>query len=39
VYVRTADGWKFWSRKLNMRFFAPLLEGWVGTPPQDRKID
>ena len=39
VYVRTADGWKFRSRKLNMRFFAPLLEGWAETPPQGRKID
>ena len=39
VYVRTADGWKFRSRKLNMRFFAPLLEGWAETPPHDRKID
>jgi hypothetical protein len=39
VYVRRADGWKFRSRKLNMRFFAPLLEGWAETPPQDRKTD
>jgi uncharacterized protein (TIGR02246 family) len=39
VYVRTAAGWKFRSRKLNMRFFAPLLEGWAETPPHDRKID
>lgn len=39
VYIRTAGGWKFRSRKLNMRFFAPLLEGWAETPPQDRKPD
>lgn len=29
VYVRTVDGWKFQSRRLNMRFFVPLLEGWA----------
>lgn len=35
VYVRTATGWKFHSRKLHMRFFTPLLEGWAETPPQE----
>jgi uncharacterized protein (TIGR02246 family) len=43
MYVRTAAGWKFRSRKLTMRFFAPLLEGWAADSPQedskDRKID
>jgi len=29
VYVRLADGWKFRSRKLKMRFFTPLSEGWA----------
>ena len=39
VYVRTAGGWKFQARKLNMRFFAPLLEGWGEASLRDRKID
>jgi ketosteroid isomerase-like protein len=38
-YVRTAAGWKFQSRTLNMRFFAPLLEGWGETTPPNDKID
>jgi hypothetical protein len=29
AYVRTRDGWKFQSRKLVMRFFAPHLAGWA----------
>lgn len=29
VYVRTSGGWKFRSRKLDMRFFVPLSEGWA----------
>ena len=28
-YVRTAQGWKFRSRKLTMRFFVPLSQGWA----------
>ena len=39
VYVRTASGWKFQSRRLNMRFFAPLLEGWGEATPPDGNID
>ena len=37
VYVRAGDGWKFQSRKLNMRFFAPLLEGWAESEPHDHE--
>ncbi len=28
-YVRTADGWRFQTRKITLRFFAPLREGWA----------
>jgi ketosteroid isomerase-like protein len=28
-YVRTAEGWRFQSRKLTLRFFAPLAAGWA----------
>ena len=28
-YVRTAEGWRFASRKLTLRHFVPLNEGWV----------
>lgn len=28
-YVRTADGWRIQSRKLTLRFFVPLDEGWA----------
>ena len=39
VYVRTAEGWKFQSRRLNMRFFAPLLEGWAEAAAPHREQD
>lgn len=28
-YVRTAEGWRFQSRKIELRFFVPLQDGWV----------
>lgn len=28
-YVRTAEGWRFQSRKIELRFFVPLRNGWV----------
>lgn len=28
-YVRTAEGWRFQSRKITLRFFVPLAEGWA----------
>jgi len=28
-YVRTANGWRFQTRKITLRFFAPLRDGWV----------
>jgi uncharacterized protein (TIGR02246 family) len=28
-YMRTAEGWRFASRKLTFRHFVPLSEGWV----------
>jgi len=28
-YVRTADGWRFQSRKITLRFFVPLADGWA----------
>ena len=28
-YVRTAEGWRFQSRKIELRFFVPLRDGWV----------
>jgi hypothetical protein len=28
-YVRTAEGWRFASRKLTLRHFVPLSEGWA----------
>jgi ketosteroid isomerase-like protein len=28
-YVRTPDGWRFRSRKITLRFFAPLRDGWA----------
>jgi uncharacterized protein (TIGR02246 family) len=28
-YVRTAEGWRFASRKLTFRHFVPLAEGWA----------
>lgn len=28
-YVRTADGWRFQSRTITLRFFVPLLDGWT----------
>lgn len=37
VYVRGIDGWKFRSRKLTMRFFAPLLEGWAEARAQETR--
>lgn len=27
-YVRTPDGWRFLSRKITLRFFVPLADGW-----------
>jgi ketosteroid isomerase-like protein len=30
-YARTADGWRFRSRKVVLKFFAPLSEGWAGS--------
>jgi ketosteroid isomerase-like protein len=39
VYVRTVAGWKFLSRKLNMRFFSPLHEGWAATAPRRHEKD
>jgi uncharacterized protein (TIGR02246 family) len=39
VYVRTPAGWKFQARKLNMRFFAPLLEGWAEGAPREHGQD
>ena len=29
AYVRTARGWKFASRKLTLKFFAPIQDGWA----------
>ena len=31
-YVRTAEGWRFASRKLTLRHFVPLSEGWGKGP-------
>jgi ketosteroid isomerase-like protein len=31
-YVRTADGWRFGFRRLVLRFFVPLGEGWGARP-------
>jgi ketosteroid isomerase-like protein len=28
-YVRTAEGWRFQSRKIELRFFVPLRDGWA----------
>lgn len=28
-YVRTAEGWRFKSRKIELRFFVPLQDGWA----------
>jgi ketosteroid isomerase-like protein len=28
-YVRTAAGWRFQSRKITLRFFVPLADGWA----------
>ena len=28
-YVRTAEGWRFTSRKIELRFFVPLQDGWA----------
>jgi hypothetical protein len=28
-YVRTSGGWRFASRKLTLKFLAPLTEGWA----------
>lgn len=28
-YVRTREGWRFQSRKITLRFFVPLAEGWA----------
>jgi ketosteroid isomerase-like protein len=28
-YARTAEGWRIQSRKLTLRFFVPLEEGWA----------
>ena len=28
-YVRTAEGWRFQSRRIELRFFVPLSDGWV----------
>jgi ketosteroid isomerase-like protein len=35
AYVRTAEGWKFQSRKLTFRFFVPLQTGWA--EPETKK--
>ncbi len=29
TYVRTADGWRFQTRKIELRFFVPLRDGWA----------
>jgi uncharacterized protein (TIGR02246 family) len=34
-YVRTSEGWRFHSRKLTLRHFVPLNEGWVKEPTGD----
>ena len=31
-YVRTPAGWRFQSRKITLRFFVPLAEGWATKP-------
>ncbi len=31
-YLRTPEGWRFVSRKLTLRFFVPLSEGWAKGP-------
>ncbi len=28
-YVRTATGWRFQARKVSLRFFVPLADGWA----------
>lgn len=28
-YVRMAEGWRFQSRKITLRFFVPLHNGWI----------
>lgn len=28
-YVRTSEGWRFQTRKITLRFFAPLRDGWA----------
>jgi ketosteroid isomerase-like protein len=28
-YVRTAEGWRFQARKIELRFFVPLRDGWA----------
>jgi len=28
-YVRTTEGWRFASRRIELRFFVPLRDGWV----------
>ena len=30
-YARTAEGWRIRSRKLTLRFFVPLADGWATT--------
>jgi hypothetical protein len=32
-YVRTPEGWRFASRKLTLRHFVPLSEGWAPQTP------
>ncbi len=31
-YARTAEGWRIQSRKLTLRFFVPLEDGWAKQP-------
>ena len=28
-YVRTPAGWRFQARKITLRFFVPLADGWA----------
>ena len=32
-YVRTAEGWRFQSRRIELRFFVPLRDGWAKEVP------
>jgi len=35
-YARTPEGWRFVSRHLDLRFLAPLAEGWAAATPKAR---